>query len=162
MEILLYKSTKKGYWNCNSPHFHLGRSIDDDDAELINPGTLISFNFDVSYWDVSVEAVCTNQLKAVDCRCKALCLTCFQGPRLHLWTQLRHDHNWSYIRRSYEIHCAIWYHLYNLKNLKNMSVFQWVFLKFFRLYKWCQIAQHILYDTILQRSVNCVSNLIHF
>ena len=57
--------------------------------------------------------------------------------------------------------CAIWYHLYNLKNVKNthggMSVLiklqvyftksnspLWVFFTFLKLYKWYQIAQRIL------------------
>ena len=57
--------------------------------------------------------------------------------------------------------CAIWYRLYNLKNLKNThgGVFcmllawkftksktpPWVFFKFCKLYKWYQIAQRIPY-----------------
>ena len=57
--------------------------------------------------------------------------------------------------------CAIWYHLYNFKNLKNthggvllsvkLQVFDtppWVFFKFFKFYKWYQIAQSILYPHI--------------
>ena len=60
---------------------------------------------------------------------------------------------------------AIWYHLYNLKNVKNtyggllfLGKFQalacnftksntpsWVFFTFLKLYKWCQIAQRITY-----------------
>ena len=59
--------------------------------------------------------------------------------------------------------CAIWYHLYNLKNVKNIygevillvkwqasaCIFTksitppWVFLKFNKLYKWYQIAQSV-------------------
>ena len=56
--------------------------------------------------------------------------------------------------------CAIWYHLYNLKNVKNThgeilllvscnftksSTPPWVFFTFFKLYKWYQIAQRITY-----------------
>ena len=56
--------------------------------------------------------------------------------------------------------CAIWYHLYNLKNKKNtrggvlllvkLQAFNtppWVFFLFFKLYRWYQIAQkhHIWY-----------------
>ena len=56
--------------------------------------------------------------------------------------------------------CAIWYHLYNSKNVKNthgdMSLLvkwqtyftksktpPWVFFTFLKLYKWYQIEQHI-------------------
>ena len=59
--------------------------------------------------------------------------------------------------------CAIWYHLYNLKNAKKthggvsllvklqvlacnftkISTLPWVFFMFFKLYKWYQIAQRI-------------------
>ena len=53
--------------------------------------------------------------------------------------------------------CAIWYHLYNLKNVKNThggvlllvklqaksNTPSWVFFTFFKLYKWYQIAQRI-------------------
>ena len=60
--------------------------------------------------------------------------------------------------------CAIWYHLYNLKNVKNTHGGVLLFVKlqtkpatllvkvtllygcssrFFKFYKWCQIAQHI-------------------
>ena len=61
--------------------------------------------------------------------------------------------------------CAIWYHLYNFKNLKNThrvvlllvklrllacnfsksNTFPWVFFTFFELHKWYQIAQCITY-----------------
>ena len=58
--------------------------------------------------------------------------------------------------------CAIWYHLYNLKNVKNIdgrvlllvkllkacnftksNTPPWVFFTFFELYSWYQIAQNI-------------------
>ena len=65
----------------------------------------------------------------------------------------------------YVVRCAIWYHLYNLKNLKNthwgvlilvklqasacnfnkINTPQCVFFAFFKLYKWHQIAQRITY-----------------
>ena len=50
--------------------------------------------------------------------------------------------------------CAIWYHVYNLKNVKNTrekhnftkgNTPPWVFFTFFKLYKWYQIAQNITY-----------------
>ena len=66
---------------------------------------------------------------------------------------------------AYVTHCAIWYHLYNLKNVKNtfglllilvklqasacnitkINTPPWMFFTFFKLYKWYQIAQHITY-----------------
>ena len=41
----------------------------------------------------------------------------------------------------YEAHCMIRYHLYNLTS----NTPPWVFFTFFKLYKWFQIAQRILY-----------------
>ena len=48
--------------------------------------------------------------------------------------------------------CAIWYHLYNLKNVKNthggMLLLHYsmeFFFKFFKLYKWYLIAQSVTY-----------------
>ena len=38
--------------------------------------------------------------------------------------------------------CVIWYHLYNLKNVKNTNGGVLLLVK---LYKWCQIAQSITY-----------------
>ena len=66
-------------------------------------------------------------------------------------------------RNSYVVRCAIWNHLYNLKNVKNthgrvLLLFKlqalacnfakintppWVFFTFLKLYKWYQIAQRI-------------------
>ena len=49
-----------------------------------------------------------------------------------------------------EMRCAIWYHLHNLKNVKNThggvlllkcKTFPWVFFMFLKLYNWHQIAQ---------------------
>ena len=75
----------------------------------------------------------------------------------------------SIIKKSncvYVMRCAIWYHLYNLKNVKSIhggvliwvklqalacnfikiNTPPWMFFAFFKLYKWYQIAQapHIL------------------
>ena len=64
------------------------------------------------------------------------------------------------------MHCAIWYHLHNSKNVKNthrgvliliklqakacnftkINTPPWVFFTFFELYKWYQIAQRITYS----------------
>ena len=61
----------------------------------------------------------------------------------------------------YQILCAIWHHLYNLKNVKSMhggmsllaklqayftksNTPSWVFFTFLKLFKWYQILQHIL------------------
>ena len=54
--------------------------------------------------------------------------------------------------------CAIWYHLYNFKNVKNThggvlllvkssksKTPPWVFFTFFKLCKWYLIAQRIIY-----------------
>ena len=50
------------------------------------------------------------------------------------------------------MHCAIWYHLYNLKNVENVAkacnftkinTSSWVFFTLFKLCKWYQIAQRI-------------------
>ena len=49
---------------------------------------------------------------------------------------------------------TIWYHLHNLKNVKNthretlLKTPPWVFFTFFKLYKWYQIAQRIAYGWI--------------
>ena len=71
-----------------------------------------------------------------------------------------------------EMYCAIWYHLYNFKNVRNthggvlilvklqaetcnftkIYTPSWVFFMFFKLCKWCQIAQHITY--IFSRTYN--------
>ena len=66
----------------------------------------------------------------------------------------------------YEMLCAIWYHLYNLKNVKTTNggvlllvklqalaacnlnkrnTSPWMFFTFFKLYKWYQIAKRITY-----------------
>ena len=66
--------------------------------------------------------------------------------------------------------CGIWYHLYNLKNVKGahggvlkpvtlLWVFftgahPWVFFTFFKLYKWCQIAQS---TSICSKYFSCYS-----
>ena len=64
--------------------------------------------------------------------------------------------------------CTIWYHLYNLKNVKNthrgvllsvklqalacnftkINTSPWVFFTFLKLYKWYQITQRITYTQI--------------
>ena len=66
--------------------------------------------------------------------------------------------------------CAIWYHLYNLKNVKNnnegvlilvklqvevcnftkINTPPWVYYTFFKLYKWNQIAQRITYNSVVK------------
>ena len=70
---------------------------------------------------------------------------------------------------------AIWYHLHNLKNVKNthgrvlllvklqaFSIPPWVFFTFFKLNKWYQIAQN---DKLLLMSLNHIKSdvfAIHF
>ena len=69
--------------------------------------------------------------------------------------------NTAYLSIQYVMHSAIWYHLYNLKNVKNIhwgvlillnftkiNTPPWVFFTFFKLYKWYQIAQRITYPNI--------------
>ena len=75
--------------------------------------------------------------------------------------------------------CAIWYHLYNLKNLKNtdggvkpatllkVTLLHRCFSRFFNLYKWYQIAQQpatLLKVTLLHRCfsrfLNCTNDTI--
>ena len=66
---------------------------------------------------------------------------------------------------AYVVLCTIWYHLHNFKNVKNthggvfnlvklqastcnftkISTLPWLIFPFFKLYKWCQIAQRITY-----------------
>ena len=63
---------------------------------------------------------------------------------------------------TYVILCAIWYHLYNLKNAKNTyggmlllvklqstvtksNILPWVFFTFFEFCEWYQIAQNVSY-----------------
>ena len=58
-------------------------------------------------------------------------------------------------RKLYAMLRSVWYHLYNLKNVKNVqgeaynftkcNTPPWMFSKFFKLYKWYQIAQRITY-----------------
>ena len=62
------------------------------------------------------------------------------------------------VERIYVERCAIWYHLYNLNNVKNthggvlilvkltkINTSPWVFFTFFKLYKCYQIAQRTTY-----------------
>ena len=62
---------------------------------------------------------------------------------------------------------AIWYYLYNLKNVKNthggvlilcnvtkINTPPWVFLTFVKLCKWCQIVQRIIYVNFLASSLS--------
>ena len=80
---------------------------------------------------------------------------------------------WAFTSYIYETICMIWYHLYNFKNLKNIHggviLFvkleaeacnftksytpPWVFFPFFKLYKWYQIAQRIIYREYFAISV---------
>ena len=87
---------------------------------------------------------------------------------------------WSCNEFTYEALCVIWYHLYNLKSLKNThgGVFfvvklqalaynltknntpPWEFFTFFNLYKWYQIAQSITYAFWAQwKYLKCLANL---
>ena len=66
---------------------------------------------------------------------------------------------WTCEQAWYVMRCAIWYRLYNLKNVKNThgralllvklqaksNIPPWVFFMFFKLYKWYPITQNITY-----------------
>ena len=55
----------------------------------------------------------------------------------------------TFLKLLIQMHCAIWYHLHNLKNMKNthgvvlLLVKLQVFFTFFKMCKWYQIAQRI-------------------
>ena len=73
---------------------------------------------------------------------------------------------WVEVVKRNVVHCSIWYHLYNLKNVKNIhggvlllvklqasacnftksNTPLWVFFTFFKLYEWYQIAQRTTYN----------------
>ena len=69
-----------------------------------------------------------------------------------------------YVNKIYVMRCAIWYHLYNFKNMKithggvlilvkacsftKINTPPWVIFTFFKLYKWYQIAQGTTYIVI--------------
>ena len=77
------------------------------------------------------------------------------------------------------MHCAIGYHLYNFKKVKNThggvlllvklqaSVCNftksitppWVCFKFFKLYKWYQIAPSITYELLLRQDIKGLKNI---
>ena len=70
---------------------------------------------------------------------------------------------------SKELFCALWYHLYNLENVKNthggmlkVKLLHECFSRFFKLYKWYQIAQRISYDESAVRFLVWVKNKCHF
>ena len=71
--------------------------------------------------------------------------------------------------------CAIWSHLYNLKNVKNTdrvvlllvklqvtrsNIPPWVFFTFFKLYKWYEIVQRITYRLSLYMVLVLSSSLL--
>ena len=84
--------------------------------------------------------------------------------------------NWTFL--SFTMFCAIWYHLYNLKNVKNThggvlllvklqanlqvtksNTPPLVFFTFFKLYKWYQIAQRITWiATFIRRKLQQKNN----
>ena len=97
----------------------------------------------------------------------------FQKKKLcKVHVQLYRKSNNSFILKTlYVACCSIWYHLYNLKNVKNthgvvlifvklqalacnftkINTTPWVFFMFFKFYKWYQIAQRTIYELKLQQ-----------
>ena len=76
----------------------------------------------------------------------------------HSWKFRKYHYRWR--RQVYETLCVILYHFCNLKNVKNThgrvllllklqsekrNTPPWMFLHFFKLYKWYEIAQSIIY-----------------
>ena len=84
------------------------------------------------------------------------------------WLFLMYFGNWNSFILSQMMRCTIWYYLYNFKNVKNthggvsilvklkpatllklnftkINTPSWVFLTFFKLYKWYQIVQRTTY-----------------
>ena len=64
-----------------------------------------------------------------------------------------------------------WYHLYDFKNVKNnhwgeltkSNTPPWVFFKFLKLYKWCQIVQYITYNKKEKKiNITTTSIKLHF
>ena len=52
----------------------------------------------------------------------------------------------------YVMFCTIWYHLYNLKTVKNTNGAIVTFsFRVFKLYKWYQIAQRITYSNAKEK-----------
>ena len=79
---------------------------------------------------------------------------------------IANSHLAYYLLDIHVVRCTIWYHLYNLKNVKNthggvlilvkLQAFKintppWVSFTFFKLYKWYQIAQQTTY---VQKLIN--------
>ena len=79
-----------------------------------------------------------------------LCSSFFFGLTFSIILEVKMS-EWS-ITAGHEILCAIWFHLHNLKNVKNIhrgmiSVTPpWLFFTFFKLFKWYQIAYDIWHE----------------
>ena len=87
------------------------------------------------------------------------------NTELYIAELLRNQTRHCWITKGYVILCAIWYHLHNLKNVKNIHervlllvklqalacyftksiTLPWMFFTFFKLYKWYRIAQSVSY-----------------
>ena len=92
---------------------------------------------------------------------EVLCET-FQNRRSDCISSLASAKEWLHDCQNV-VRCAIWYHLCNLKNVKNIrggvlilvklqakiNTPSWVFFMFFKLYKWYQIAQRITNKQVL-------------
>ena len=99
--------------------------------------------------------------------CKYLLNSCIWVPSVMLPDKIDVLKSWfDFTGLLYVLFCAIWYHLYNLKNVKSTygrvlllvkvqaeacncpksSTLLWVFFKFFKLCKWYQIAHSSTYN----------------
>ena len=83
-------------------------------------------------------------------------------------SNFKNDFNYI-VRFTYVMRCAIWYHLYSLKNVKNTHGGVLLFVKlqakpyaftFFKLYKWYQIVENITYRRGLRKTNNKKKSLL--
>ena len=101
-------------------------------------------------------------------------LTFLQYLKCFCIVNCKHTLSLSYLNM---IFCAIWYHLYNLKNVKNThggvkktnaeacnvtksNTPPWVFFTLFKLYKWYQFAQRITNMLGFRKDFSVLSTLL--
>ena len=100
-----------------------------------------------------------------------------------IWSRSRSlDIKWTKIFMTYVMRCAIWYHLYKLRNVKNThggvlilvklqaeacnftktNTPPWVFFTFFKLYKWYHIAQRTTYIVLSTNEKDIEEKALNF